>query len=87
MRLTWLQMLLIVAACAAVGLIGGGLIGLVAGIYLPEIVVNITPWQQVEPVRFATFWGALVGMVLVGGLGLISVILHQILEWLHARST
>ncbi|MCC6679431.1 MAG: hypothetical protein IT445_00865 [Phycisphaeraceae bacterium] len=45
--------------------------------------MTASPWRQVEPRGFATFWGAVVGEALGGGLGSIGVLLHLSLERLR----
>ena len=45
------------------------------------IIAHIIPWQDVEPVGFATFAGATAGVLLGGGLGCFAVIVQFVFEW------
>lgn len=70
-----------VTVAALAGLVMGGLFGFGAGKITPDFFAHLIPWQDVEPVGFATFIGATVGVVLGGGLGCFGVIIQFILEW------
>ena len=70
-----------VTAAALVGLVMGGVFGFAAGKLTPDFFRHVIPWQDVEPVGFATFGGATVGVLLGGGLGCFGVLLQFILEW------
>lgn len=54
----------------------GGVFGWIAGGLTPDFFRHIIPWQDVEPVGIATFFGATAGVVLGGGLGCFGVILQ-----------
>src|ERR1041385_1512096 len=58
-----------VTVAALAGLAMGGLFGFGAGKITPDFFRHIIPWQDVEPVGFATFSGATAGVLLGGGLG------------------
>ena len=70
-----------VTIAALVGLFMGGLFGFAAGKMTPDFFRHTMPWQDVEPVGFATFAGATVGVLLGGGLGCFGVLLQFISEW------
>ena len=70
-----------VTVAALVGLILGGMFGFAAGKMTPDFFRHLIPWQDVEPVGFATFGGATAGVLLGGGLGCFAVLLQFILEW------
>ena len=70
-----------VTVAALVGLAMGGLFGFGAGKITPDFFRHVIPWQDVEPVGFATFCGATAGVVLGGGLGCFAVIVQFIFEW------
>ena len=59
----------------------GGLFGLVSGRVTPDFFHHIIPWQDVEPVGVATFFGATAGILLGGGLGCFGILLQFILHW------
>jgi hypothetical protein len=42
----------------------------------PDFFAKIIPWQDVEPVGIASFFGATVGVVLGGGLGCFAVLIQ-----------
>ena len=70
-----------VTVAALAGLVMGGVFGFAAGKITPDFFRHIIPWQDVEPVGFATFAGATAGVLLGGGLGCFGVIIQLILEW------
>jgi hypothetical protein len=74
--MTWKQIFLIVTGCALAGMVMGGLFGLGAGKLTPDFFRQVIIWQDVEPVGFATFCGATVGVLLGGGLGIFGIIVQ-----------
>ena len=76
-----------VTVAALAGLVMGGVFGLAAGKMTPDFFRHITPWQDVEPVGFATFGGATVGVLLGGGLRCFGVLLQLIFEWRRNSQT
>ncbi len=70
-----------VTLAALAGLLMGGLFGVAAGKIAPEFFKHIIPWQDVEPVGFAAFCGATMGVLLGGGLGCFGILIQVILEW------
>ena len=79
--MTWKQTFLIVTGCALVGMVLGGLFGFAAGKITPDFFRHVIPWQDVEPVGVATFFGATAGVLLGGGLGCFGVLIQFILQW------
>jgi hypothetical protein len=75
-----LAMLITVSGAALAGMVLGGLFGYGAGKITPEFFRHMTVWRDVEPVGFATFCGATVGVLLGGGLGCFGVIIQLISE-------
>jgi len=74
--MTTKKIFITVTVAALAGMLMGGIFGLIAGKLAPEFFRHFIPWQEVEPVGFATFCGATVGVVLGGGLGCFGVILQ-----------
>jgi len=74
--MTWNSIFIRVAIGALVGMVMGGLFGFGAGTITPELFRRIIPWQDIEPVGAAVFFGATVGVVLGGGLGCFAIILQ-----------
>ncbi len=70
-----------VAVAALAGLVMGGVFGFAAGKMTPDFFQHLIPWRDVEPVGFATFCGATVGVLLGGGLGCFGVLLQFTAEW------
>ena len=70
-----------VTVAALIGLAMGGLFGFAAGKMTPDFFRHVIPWQDVEPVGFATFAGATAGVLLGGGLGAFGVLIQFILEF------
>ena len=77
----WKHVFLVVTGCALAGMVMGGAFGFASGKITPEFFHRIIPWQEVEPVGIATFFGATTGVLLGGGLGCFSVIVQGTLEW------
>ena len=67
-----------VTFAALLGLDMGGVFGFAAGKMTPDFFQHIIPWQDVEPVGFATFCGATVDVLLGGGLGCFGVLIQFI---------
>lgn len=72
---------MVVVGCALFGMLLGGVFGYGAGKITPEFFRRIIPWQEVEPVGVATFFGATSGILLGGGLGCFSVLVQLALQW------
>jgi hypothetical protein len=70
-----------VTVAAFIGLFMGGVFGFAAGKMTPDFFQHIIPWQDVEPVGFATFAGSTVGVLLGGGLGCFGVLIQFMLEF------
>ncbi|HXF11234.1 MAG TPA: hypothetical protein VN625_10655 [Desulfuromonadaceae bacterium] len=79
--MTWKHTFLIVTGCALAGMVLGGLFGFAAGKMTPDFFQHAIPWQDVEPVGVATFFGATAGVILGGSLGCFSVLIQFILQW------
>jgi hypothetical protein len=79
--MTWKHIFLVVTGCALAGMVMGGTFGFAAGKITPEFFRRIIPWQEVEPVGVATFFGATTGVLLGGGLGCFGIVVQGILEW------
>lgn len=79
--MNWKQVFLAVTGCALAGMAMGGLFGFWAGKTTPDFFRTIIPWQSVEPVGFATFFGAMIGVLLGGGLGCFAVFVQLVLVW------
>ena len=82
--MTWKHVFVVVAGCALLGMILGGVFGFASGKLTPDFFRHLIPWQDVEPVGVATFFGATAGILLGGGLGAFAVIVHVILQWRKA---
>ena len=75
------KIFIIVTVAAFAGLLMGGLFGFAAGKMTPDFFRHIIPWQDVEPVGFATFGGATAGVLLGGGLGCFGVLIQFVSEF------
>ncbi len=75
------KIFIIVTVAALAGLLMGGLFGFAAGKMTPDFFRHIIPWQDVEPVGFATFGGATAGVLLGGGLGCFGVLIQFVSEF------
>ena len=74
--MTWKKIFAAVTIGALAGMVLGGLFGFWAGKVTPDFFARIIPWQEVEPVGFASFFGATAGVVLGGGLGCFAVLMQ-----------
>lgn len=72
---------LAISGCALVGMLMGGLFGYASGKITPDFFRHLIPWQDVEPVGFASFLGATTGVLLGGGLGCFAALLQFLLLW------
>jgi hypothetical protein len=77
---------IVVTVCALAGMILGGSFGFAAGKITPEFFRHIVPWQDVEPVGIATFFGATSGVLLGGGLGCFGIVIQLNVSLIHYRS-
>jgi hypothetical protein len=84
--MTWKSIFLGVSACALAGMVMGGLFGFASGRLTPDFFRHIIPWQDIEPVGFATFLGGTAGVMLGGGLGCFAIAIQFILEFRKARN-
>jgi len=75
------KIFIIVTVASLAGLLMGGLFGFAAGKMTPDFFRHIIPWQDVEPVGFATFGGATSGVLLGGGLGCFGVLIQFVSEF------
>lgn len=69
-----------VTLAALAGMVMGGLFGFGAGTLTPEFFRRVIPWQEIEPVGAATFFGATVGVLLGGALGCFGIILQLLTQ-------
>ena len=79
--MAWYHVFIIVTGCALAGMVLGGLFGFAAGSVTPDFFAHLIPWQDVEPVGVATFYGAVAGVLLGGGLGVFGILVQLVLEW------
>ena len=78
--MTWKKIFVTVTTAALIGMVLGGLFGFASGKITPDFFRHIIPWQDVEPVGVATFFGATVGVILGGGLGSFGIIIQTIVQ-------
>ena len=79
--MSWKQTFLVVTGGALAGMVMGGLFGLASGNVTPDFFRHLILWQDVEPVGFATFLGATVGVLLGGALGCFGIVIQFVLQW------
>lgn len=84
--MTWYRVFFVVTGCSLLGMLMGGLFGLGAGAITPAFFRHIIPWQDVDPLGTATFFGATVGVVLGGGLGCFGILIQLVVEWRKAKA-
>lgn len=80
-HMTWKKIFVAVTSGALIGMLLGGLFGFGAGRIAPEFFRRLIPWQEVEPVGLATFFGATAGVILGGALGAFAIVVQTMLEW------
>ena len=71
---------------ALAGMVMGAIFGVCAGLLTPSFFAHLIPWNDIEPVGFATVVGGAGGLILGGGLAVFSLLLHLLLR-LGSRST
>ena len=79
--MNWKHVFLVVAGCAITGMLMGGAFGFAAGKITPDFFRRIIPWQEVEPAGVATFFGAMTGVLLGGGLGCFAILIQALFPW------
>lgn len=79
--MTWRGIFLAITGCALAGLVMGAIFGFASGKMTPDFFMHVIPWQDIEPVGFATFCGATVGVLLGGALGCFAVLIQSVLSW------
>jgi H+/Cl- antiporter ClcA len=79
----WLQVFAMVTAGALAGMFLGGMFGFASGKLAPDFFRRIIPWEDVEPVGVATFFGATAGVLLGGALACFGLLLQLVLQWRH----
>ena len=78
--MNWKEIFNKVTLAALAGMVMGGLFGFGAGTLTLEFFKRIVPWQEIEPVGAATFFGATIGVVLGGALGCFGIILQLLTQ-------
>jgi hypothetical protein len=76
--MTWKGIFTAVTVGSLTGMVLGGLFGFWAGKVTPDFFARIIPWQEVEPVGFASFFGATAGVILGGCLGCFAVLMQAL---------
>jgi hypothetical protein len=71
--LTFRGVLAAVTGAALLGMVLGGLFGLAAGALAPTLFAQMLMWTKLEPLGTAAVLGAIVGVLLGGGLGVFGI--------------
>jgi hypothetical protein len=77
----WVHVFGIVTIGAVAGMILGGAFGFASGKLTPDFFRHIIPWRDVEPLGFAIFLGATVGVLLGGGLACFALVIQLAMRW------
>lgn len=85
MKLDISKVFLLVTAASLIGMVMAGLFGFSAAQIAPGLFATLFPWVELEPVGTATVLGAIVGVLLGGGLGVFAVIVQLLSDWLATR--
>jgi hypothetical protein len=79
--MNWKTIFFVVTGCALAGMLMGGGFGFAAGKVAPDFFRHTVPWQDIEPVGVATFFGATTGVLLGGGLGCFGIVIQGLHQW------
>tara|TARA_R110002111_G_scaffold113261_1_gene173861 strand:+ start:1756 stop:2034 length:279 start_codon:yes stop_codon:yes gene_type:complete len=85
MKLSTTRVFIVVTVYSLIGMVMAGLFGCVAAKISPGLFSTLIPWIELEPVGAATVLGAMVGVVLGGGLGVFAVIIQLLSGWIEYR--
>ncbi len=79
------KIFILVTVSALIGMVMGGAFGCVAAIISPGLFATLIPWIELEPIGAATVLGAIVGVMLGGGLGVFTVVIQLLSDWISHR--
>ncbi len=82
MKLNIVSVFIIVTVAALIGMVLAGAFGYGAAQLAPELFKTLVPWVELEPVGTATVLGAIIGVLLGGGLGVFAVSVQLLSSWL-----
>ncbi len=81
MKLSMAKVFIVVTTTSLIGMVMAGVFGCVAAKISPGLFATLIPWIELEPVGAATVLGAIVGVLLGGGLGVFAVIVQLLSDW------
>ena len=76
MKLNIVSVFVIVTVASLIGMVMAGAFGYASAILAPKLFETLVPWAQLEPTGTATVLGAMVGVLLGGGLGVFAVLIQ-----------
>lgn len=84
-KLNIINVFLIVTGASLAGMVLAGVFGYGAAHLAPQLFETLVPWTELEPTGTATVLGAMVGVLLGGGLGVFTVLVQLISSWVTSR--
>ncbi len=85
MKLNIVSVFVIVTVAALIGMVLAGVFGYVSALLAPKLFETLVPWAELEPTGTATVLGAMVGVLLGGGLGVFAVVVQLCADWMKGR--
>ncbi len=78
--LTFRGIFIAVTTAALLGMALGAVFGLGAGHVAPQLFAHMLMWAELEPLSTAVVLGAIVGVLLGGGLGVFAIAVQALVE-------
>ena len=85
MKLNIVSVFAIVTVASIAGMVLAGAFGYASALLAPKLFQTLVPWAELEPTGTATVLGAMVGVLLGGGLGVFAVLIQFGSNWINKQ--